>query len=209
MGYALVSAPASEPLTLQEVKVHLKVGPSDGSGTHPDDALITGLIVAARQFAETETRRSLITQTWKLTLDGFPAGCSDTPWGREFSIPDAAILLEKGPITAISSITYVDMASQQQTMPSSDYIADLTGELARITPVFGKVWPPTLPQIASAAVTFTAGYGNAAAVPDGIKAWMKLRIGALYENRAEGSEVLFTPLPFVDRLLDPFRIVVA
>ena len=72
-------------------------------------------------------------------------------------------------------------------------------------------WPITLPQIGSAAVTFTAGYGaNGDAVPVGLKHWMKLRIGALYENREEivsGRSITVDPLPFVDSLLDPYRIM--
>jgi hypothetical protein len=37
-----------------------------------------------------------------------------------------------------------------------------------------------------------------------------MRIGALYENREEtavGARIVVAELPFVDRLLDPYRIV--
>ena len=81
---------------------------------------------------------------------GVPAGL---PW----SLPGHAILLEHGPVQSIDSITYVDMSSTVQTMPSANYIADMTGLLARVTPKFGQIWPITLPQIASVSVNFTAG----------------------------------------------------
>lgn len=207
MGYQLKTAPGIEPLTLVEAKLHLRVDVTD------DDLLITALIAAARQYAEHLTASSIITQQWTYVLDAFPGqqSASMVPWGRSFSLPDMAILLEKGPYQSIDSITYVDMGGITQTMLSSDYIADLSGTLARITPKFGKIWPVTLPQIASVKVTFTAGFGPAIInVPEGIRTWMKLRLAALYENREEVSvaqRVNVQELPYVDALLDPYRIV--
>ena len=50
-------------------------------------------------------------------------------------------------------------------MPSAEYTVDTACEPARLTPVFGKIWPTTLPQIGAVSVTFDAGYGAADAVP--------------------------------------------
>ena len=83
-------------------------------------------------------------------------------------------------------------------------------EPARITPVFGQVWPPSLPQIGAVSVTFDAGYGAASDVPEGIKSWIKLRVGSLYTHREEMavlSRGRIDPLPFVQGLLDPYRVV--
>ena len=66
MPSVLVTAPAAEPLTLAEAKLHLRVDDT------ADDALIGALITAARQHAEHDTRRALVTQTWKLALDASP-----------------------------------------------------------------------------------------------------------------------------------------
>jgi uncharacterized phiE125 gp8 family phage protein len=208
MGYQLITPPSGEPIDLPTAKTHLRVE----TGMTDDDALIGLLITAARMYAEQLTARSFITQVWKYTLDSFPGPALENyvPWGVEYTQPPNAVMLEKGPIVSIDSITYVDMAGATQTMPSSDYVADLSGTLVRVTPKFGKIWPITLPQIGSAAVNFTAGYGVASAVPQGIKQWLLLRIGALYESREEvvsGRSVSVTPMPFVDSLLDPYRIV--
>lgn len=191
MGYQLIAAPAAEPLTLAEAKAHMRVDISD------DDVLITSLIVAARQYAEQLTARSFITQQWRFVFDSF------------YDDDTSTIYLEKGPIASIDSITYVDMTGVTQTMPSADYVADLSGPLARITPRFGKVWPIALPQIGSGAVNFTAGYGAAAAVPEGLKSWIKLRLSALYENREEalaGTRIVVAELPYMDSLLDAYTI---
>lgn len=210
MGYVVTVQPTSEPLSRAEAKIHLRVETTFTD----DDLLIDALITAARQYAEQETDRSLITQTWKYTLDSLPGsmGYASPGYGQEFYIPGNAIVLTKGPIQSIGSITYLDTGGVTQTMASSDYIADLSGPAARITPVFGKIWPIAQFQIASAAVTFVAGYGNAAAVPNGIKQWMLLRVAAMYENREEivvGRGITANPLSLADGLLDPYRVRVA
>jgi hypothetical protein len=72
-----------------------------------------------------------------------------------------------------------------------------------------QTWPAALPQIGSVKVEFVAGYGEDAAVPQGIKIWMLLRLGALYENREEVSAMRqgkIEALPYVDRLLDAYRV---
>ena len=198
-------APASEPISLSEAKAHLRVDLTD------DDALITALIVAARQYAESETGRSLITQSWRLVLDGFPGSCG--PAGTAGPIPSLlpgnAILLDQAPVQSITSIQYLDTGGAWQTLPETEWVAELQSAPARITPAFGKTWPAALPQIGSVKVEFVAGYGEAAAVPQGIKIWMLLRLGALYENREEVSAMRqgkIEALPYVDRLLDAYRV---
>lgn len=205
MFLASISPPATEPITLDEAKAHLRVDLTD------DDALITALIVAARQYAESETGRSLITQSWRLILDGFPGGRGPGTNGSISSLlPGNAILLDQAPVQSISTIQYLDTGGAWQTLPESEWVAELQSAPARITPAFGKTWPAVLPQIGSVKVEFVAGYGDAAAVPQGIKIWMLLRLGALYENREEVSAMRqgkIEPLPYVDRLLDAYRVI--
>jgi uncharacterized phiE125 gp8 family phage protein len=205
MFLASISPPATEPITLDEAKAHLRVDLTD------DDALITALIVAARQYAESETGRSLITQSWRLVLDGFPGGRGPGTNGSISSLlPGNAILLDQAPVQSISSIQYLDTGGAWQTLPESEWVAELQSAPARITPAFGKTWPAVLPQIGSVKVEFVAGYGEASAVPQGIKIWMLLRLAALYENREEVSAMRqgkIEPLPYVDRLLDAYRVI--
>ena len=66
MRLKLKTAPAVEPVTLEEAKLHLKV---DGA---EDNTLITTLITTARELAERETKRAFITQTWQMYLDQAP-----------------------------------------------------------------------------------------------------------------------------------------
>ena len=62
----IITSAAVEPLTLEEVKLHLKVE------TDADDNLITSLITAARETAEVFTGRAIASQVLEYILDCFP-----------------------------------------------------------------------------------------------------------------------------------------
>ena len=193
-------------MTLWEAKLHLRVDFDE------DDTLIASLITAARQAAETLTGRQFVTARWKMVLDSFPGpSLMGVPAGQSFSLPGHAVLLPKCPVQSVIAINYLDMGGALQTMPASSYTVDAACEPARITPVFGQIWPPTLPQIGSVGVIFDAGYGAASDVPAGIKSWIKLRVGSLYSHREEMATLSrgrIDPLPFVDGLLDGYRVSV-
>ncbi len=189
MPCALVTAPTAEPVTLAEVKLHLRVE------DNADDALIAALITAARQHAEHDTRRALVTQTWKLVLDAFP---------------ESVITLDRAPVSAVVSVVYIDPEGVSQTLSAAGYQLDAVTEPCRLVPAYGSTWPATRAQVNAVTVTYTCGYGNPDTVPESIKRWMLLRIGALYENREEvltGRAITLAPLPFVDALLAPYRLL--
>lgn len=207
MPIQLITPPAQEPVSLAEAKAHLRVDFDE------DDALIASLLVAARQAAEALTHRQLVAARWRLVLDSFPGpslmGSTGVLAGQPFTLPGHAILIPKSPVLSIAEIRYLDMAGASQVMPAAHYTADLACEPARITPVFGQIWPIALPQIGAVAVTFDAGYGPPEAVPEGIKSWIKLRLGSLYAHREEVAALTrgrIDPLPFIDGLLDPYRV---
>ena len=204
MPMQLITPPAAEPVSLAEAKLHLRVDFDE------DDALSQALISAARQAAEMLTQRQLVTARWRMVLDSFPGcGLMGVPAGQTFTLPGHAILIPKSPLQSVVEIRYLDMAGVSQVMPSAHYTVDKTCEPARITPVFGQIWPVALPQISAVSVTFDAGYGSAADVPEGLKSWIKLRLGSLYAHREEVASMArgrIDPLPFVDGLLDPYKV---
>lgn len=187
MPLHLITAPSVEPVTLAEAKAYLRVD----SDLTEDDALIGMMIKAARQHGETLTQRSFITQSWRLTLDGEPCG---------------PVRLERGPVSAVTSIQYLDMAGALQTITNPaapEWAIVLAGEDARLGVGFGQVWPQVLPQIGSVRINYTSGYGaNGAAVPEVIRNWMLVRISTAYNNREEFAARGVYPLPYVDRMLD-------
>ena len=72
-----------------------------------------------------------------------------------------AIELAFPPVTAVTSITYLDQTGTQQTLPASAYQVDLDGDEARVRPVFGTTWPPALMVPDSVRIRYAAGYQDA------------------------------------------------
>src|ERR1039458_3970033 len=102
----LITAPATEPVTLTQMKSHAKVY------TTADDTYISTVIIpAARQAIEDELHKVLITQTWLLKRDSFPGF---DPKYESFGYP--TILLPKPPFQKINSFTYIDVAGVTQTL---------------------------------------------------------------------------------------------
>mgnify|MGYP000122439931 CR=1 FL=1 len=130
-NFALYTAPAIEPVTLQEAKNHLHVTYTD------EDALIAALIVAARQSVEQYTWRALLTQTWDMYLDDFPG--TNLFWNTPFlnSIYSNTnldiLLLPKGRLQSVTHVKYYDTANAEQTMAlNTDYQVDTIAEPARL-----------------------------------------------------------------------------
>jgi uncharacterized phiE125 gp8 family phage protein len=178
MPVQIVTPPTAEPLDLEFVKVkHLRVDHDD------DDEYIQSLIVGAREIAETETRRALMTQTWKYVLDAFPANPqSALSWQTD----QDQLKLPFPPLQSVVSIVYTDLNGIPTTISPSVYQVDTASEPGRVALVSGQVWPTVqLSTIAGVVVTFVAGYSPAALMPQSIKHGMLLIIGAYYENRED------------------------
>jgi uncharacterized phiE125 gp8 family phage protein len=186
MTLKLITAPATEPVTLAEAKVHCRCGDDE-------DALLGVLIQAAREQAEHQLGRALITQTWERVIDAFPL---------------VEVELGMPPVVSVVSVKYIDEAGVEQTMDAADYSLDTDTQPGWVLPAVDTEWPDTLDTANAVRVRFTCGYGAAAAVPAAIKSWMLLRIGTLYKMREEvvvGVSVADIPGGYVDRLLDPYR----
>lgn len=170
MALVTLIEPQSEPVTLDQAKQYLRLD----SGFTQDDDLITGLIVAARRWAEVYTRRRFIYQTVRLEMDFFP-GYIDTRvvgGASHYSAVFAsganavlsglryAILLPYPPVHHIAAFTYTDQnGNVTPVTPQTQYVADLDSQPARLMPPFGQFWP--IAQVIGNAVRvdFVTGYG--------------------------------------------------
>lgn len=163
MTVKVVTPPGSEPVSIEEAKLHLRVG------TDADDDLISALIVAARETAEGFQNRSFITQTLKEVLDHFPR----TPHR-----------LPRPPVSVVTSIVYTDSDGEEGTVDAGSYFLDAVS--GRLVLNYGYSWPSvTLRPAAGVAITYTAGYGAAEDVPARVKQAMLLMIGHWYEHREQ------------------------
>ena len=186
MALKLITASTALAVTLAEAKAHLRVDSSD------EDTLITAMITSATETAEQITGRAIMPQTWELTLDAFPD----------------ALELTRVPAVSVTSIKYFDVTGVQQILASNAYALDNADDFgfAYIVPAYDTEWPVTRDQINAVAAQYVAGYANAAAVPEPIKAWIKLVVGAMYENRESEASKQSASLKFVDGLLDRYRV---
>lgn len=202
---ALVTPPAVEPVTLAEVKLLARIDTDD------EDSLLDSFITAARQAAENFTRRSYITQTWRMSLDlacepwadNLPEGVYDLPQAAIYGDLPNVIRLPKQPIQSVTSIVSFDTDNTQSTYDPSNYTLDAAG--ARIYLNQGSLWPSNMRPADAMRVTYVAGYGSAATdVPQPIRTAIAMHVAQLYETR--GMCGCDTP-PGCQQLLQQYRIV--
>lgn len=188
MSTNLITAPTSEPISLAEAKLYLKVDVID------DDSLITSLITACRQQCEQIMGRSIMPQTWEKVLDDFPE----------------AIELLYPRIISVTSVKYIDPTTGNELVLSPTlWTLDKDSEPGWVLPAYNIVWPVPLYVANSVRVRYVAGYPDAASVPENIKQWIKMAINTLYDNRAGiiiGSTVEQLPRDFMAGLLDYYTI---
>lgn len=183
--------PESEPVTLAEMRRHLKE--FDSITARDDD--ITALIVGAREWVEDYTGRALMDQTWRLTLSNvtaLPSAQADCPphqggyycgnitWSR---ISD--IMLRKSPVLAITSFVSVDADGDETTIDAATYeLREADSKWPRLAPLSTATWSS-----GTFRVTFRAGFADttgspqqtAAEVPERFKQAMKLWVQANYD----------------------------
>lgn len=154
----VITAPASEPVTLAEAKLHCHV---DGS---EEDTLLTNLIVAAREYCEAHQNKAYITQTLEETLDGWPSFPHELP---------------RPPLASVASIKYYGMDNTEYTLGAANYYTDAASN--RICLTYGVTLPTvTLREMAAVKITYTAG---GTTVNQRAKQAMLLLIGHWYANR--------------------------
>lgn len=181
-----LSEPEIEPVTLAEMKVHLR---EYVSVTTRDDE-ITELTKAAREWVEDYTARILIDQTWRLSVDRTGDLWLDPANTINVSADDAAVTspglyLRRSPILAVASVVTVDSDGDETEVAASEY------ELRAAASKFPFLVPTSTATWASAnlRVTFRAGFADltgspqddASVVPARFKQAIKLWTQAHYE----------------------------
>lgn len=189
MPSILLTPPAAEPLTLAQAKDFLRVQHD------ADDDLIAALIAGARLHVEAQTRRALMTQTWRLVRDVWPAS------GRLPVLPvplreivAAGVWRADGTLQAIDLDAFaIDAASGPAVLAFERGAMPAPGRLA-----------------AGIEIDIAAGYGDEPDdVPEPLRQAMRLLVAHWYENRSvisASGEVAYFPTN-VSALLAPFRVV--
>ncbi len=157
MSLKLISDPVAMAVTIEEARTAARINGTD------HDAELEMHVRALTETVEHETGRAIISQTWRLTLDGFPD----------------AIRLPAPPVASVTSVKYIDPDGVLQTLEPADYTVDTELEPAFITPAPGCAWPETDDRINAVTVVAVCGYGpTAATTPKALKGYI---LGKLWE----------------------------
>jgi uncharacterized phiE125 gp8 family phage protein len=191
-GSVLTSAPASEPVTAAELRTHLRT-----DSTELPDAEANTLITDARTEIENMTGLAFITQSWRLSLDRWPAG-GEAWWDgvREMSITELArtstiqsLVIPRWPLQSITSVTVYDEGSNATTITVANvFDIDIYQTPGRITLKRGQTWPVALRANNAIQIIYVSGFANAAAVPSPMKRAVKQLAAFLYSNRGDDCD---------------------
>lgn len=200
MGLKLVTAPIIYPVTLAEMKKHLRVDFDD------DDELIANVTIpAATQHIDGKDgwlQRALIDQTWDLYLDTFPCG--------------SAIRIPLPPLIEVVGLFYTDEDGAEQEIDSANYVVDDTGANAWLVANADFSWPSIMATVNAVRLRFRAGYVDTSLSPQGgvvpgpIRAAILLYGGTLYAHRETiviGQTAVQLPWA-AEQLLQPYRVYI-
>lgn len=184
MSLLLITPPAAEPVSLADLKTHLRI-----VGLQ-DDASLGHFGRAARRAVEARGGLSLIAQGWRLTLDAPPGG---------------VLTLPRSPVFSVETIAVIDREGAAEAVDPSLYEIE-TGGAGRIRAV--RPWPYQKKLIGGVRIDFTAGWADPSSVPEELKLAVRMIAAHFYENReGQAPERLFAVPQAVDALIAPYRQV--
>ncbi|MYM37257.1 hypothetical protein GTP38_23300 [Duganella sp. FT94W] len=149
MKKILLSGPTALAVSLAAAKANLRV---DGDYL---DEVITAWLEGIISVLEHEIGQCLMRQTWRLVLPAFPL----SSLSNSADVCTCAIVLPH-PVLKVNSLTYVDVAGDEQTMPDVAYELS-AGEIeTALLPASGTSWPTTAVRPDAVIVEVECGYGD-------------------------------------------------
>ena len=189
MSSILLDGPAVEPVSLAEAKAHLRVEHDD------DDDTIAALIAGARVHVEAQTRRALITQTWRLSRDAWPSN------GRIAVLPS--------PLRELAAARIYKSDGSTQSIDADAFAADATSAPAVLAFERGALPAPGR-VVGGIELDVEVGYGDAPSdVPEPLRQAVRVLVAHWYENRgliAAGPSVAVLP-DAASALITPYRVL--
>ncbi|SHE61926.1 phage conserved hypothetical protein, phiE125 gp8 family [Kaistia soli DSM 19436] len=186
MTTALISGPSMEPVTLADVKAHLRLDTSD------DDRLLQAAIVAARVHIEAVTRRCLIHQLWRIYLDEWPES-------RSLPIP-------LSPLIAVNQVTFYDVAGVARQWGPENWRVDVSSQPARLV---AKLRPQPALYDNGVEIDVIAGYGvSSIDVPAPLRQAVMVLVANWYEARGMVGHDFAGAIapPGFEALIAPFKV---
>lgn len=190
-----LSTIATEPVSVDEVKTHLRI-----DGTAEDSYIRDFLIPTARRQCEAFARKAFVSRSFREDFCG-----RDWPtYGRSGVGP---VVLERAPLGQVTGVEYYASGSTTlSTWASSNYLVDTARVPGGIYLAPGGTWPAVDDTRHNAVqVTYVAGHSSAAeSVPADYRHAMLLWCAHLHEHRGD-EEKEFDPPRAVKDLIRPTR----
>jgi hypothetical protein len=187
-GSVLVTAPASEPVTPNELRAFLSIA-DDDVATIPE-ATAASYIEQSRQFIEDTVGLAMITQTWLVAIDRWPTG-RELWWDgvKQGAIGDLRGAAQsydppRWPLQSISGVNvYNEAGAATSVTVASVFDVDTYRRPGRMTIKSGATLPTATRSTNAIEITYLAGYGAATDVPAPLKRAVIQFAGFLYETR--------------------------
>ena len=180
MTAALVSPPAALPVTLEQLRDHLRIIEND------EDAYLVDLLRAATAHSENRSGRKFVTQVWRRYAGGLRAG--------------GAVSLNLGPVRRIEAVTLYDANGvPTQASPGDWRLVDEVLILDHLVPGAAAN---------GVEIDVVCGYGDVAPdVPDALRRAILMLAAHWHEFRgavAPKDQPVSVP-PGFDTLVRPYR----
>lgn len=185
------ATPATEPVTLAELRKQARLIVDSGGTTDEDDEL-QQFGKAARTWAEEFTGRPFVRRTYTIKTSAL---------SREMLLPVYNVL-------SVDSVTYIDTDGNQQTIDASNYGVFLRNGESRLYFVRSFGLPSLDTDTPNAVtITLTAGFADDA-IPEDIRAAILIYAATLFEHRESVViGTIATPVPMsAEMLLRQYRI---
>lgn len=181
LTYTKLSEPLVPPISLSEVKNHLRLDTSE------EDLVVQGLIDSATVFCEDFQRRCFINRTMSLWLQ-------ELPMCEQIEIP-------RPPLVSVEALIIHYTDGTTQTIDSSLYEVHTENEPGTI--IMSSNASITIPsdktilQVNPYEIQFTCGYGTSSKdIPANVKQAMLLLIGHWFNNKEDTIPgVMITQIP--------------
>ncbi len=194
MPWTLKTAPPQEPVSLSEIKDHLRIEHND------HDTMLEGLIQASREYVEQITSRAIIQQTRVAHFSEWP--------DQYFELPGS-------PLQSVAEVRYIDTDGTTNTFSSDGYVAVTATEPGRVVLGYDQTWPSTtlLHARHPIEIEFVAGYkadetetptNYRANVPEAVRNAIFLDVELRYDRPPESYQERLRSV--IDTLITPYRV---
>jgi len=186
-GLTLITAPTAQPISLEEVKEHLRIVVTDAT----QDNYLGDIQDSAVDQFQSDAEYQVMTATYKLTLPDFINDYIDIP------------LI---PVTSITQVLYyLDQSTTSTLAENTDFYKVVTDRYVRLYPF--SSWPSVGDRADAVQITFVAGYSTQSQVPARLLHGLKFLLGHYHENRQSvvvGPNVQKIPESY-EAIVDKFK----